>query len=304
MSIRMLRTLIAVEEHETFTAAAEAVCVTHAAVSQQMRALEAQWGVALFDRSRRTPALTPLGRAITRKAREVVRAYDSIIPSVLGEESLEGEISLGAVPTTLTALAPLTISLLRRRFERLRVLVRPGLTIPLIAQVERGAVDAAIVTRPAALPRRLVWREIAAEPLRLLASPETRSDDPYELLATEPFIRFNRDAVVGRLIEDWLREKDIAVTETMELDGLDAIASMVLANLGVSIAPERCVRDAAPSPLKRLALGPDAPMRVLGLVRRDDNPRVRMIEAMAAACREAVAIGVFSPGALGSATAA
>jgi DNA-binding transcriptional LysR family regulator len=297
MSIRMLRTLIAVEEHETFTAAAAAVHVTHAAVSQQMRALEAQWRVALFDRSKRTPELTPLGRAITRRAREVVRAYDAIVPSVLGDESLQGELSLGAVPTTLTALAPLAISRMRLKSPALRVLVRPGLTLPLLSQVERGAIDAAIITRPEALPRHIAWREIAAEPLRLLAAPEAPGKDPFALLATRPFIRFNREAVVGRMIDAWLQLRDIEVTETMELDGLDAISSMVLADLGVSIAPEPCVRGGAEPPLKRLPLGPDAPLRRLGLAWRDDTPRVRMIEEMAAACREAVAIGVFSPGA-------
>lgn len=146
MSIRMLRSLIAVAEHGTFTAAADAVHVTHAAVSQQMRALEDDWQVQIFDRKGRMPVFTPLGRAILEKAREAVRAYDDILPAVLGEDGLRGAFRLGAVPTTLTGLVPAAMSLLTPAFPDLHIGLFPALTIRLISQIERGALDAAILS--------------------------------------------------------------------------------------------------------------------------------------------------------------
>lgn len=291
MSIRVLRTLIAVEENGTFSAAADAVFVTHAAVSQQMKTLEEEWGLAVFDRTRRTPVLTPTGRALVSKAREVVAAYDALVPSVLGDDGLRGELMLGAVPTTLTGLIPTAISKLKEEFSDLHVSVHPGLTNELMLQVERGNLDAAIVSKPNLLPRRLNWQDIAAEPMQLLASTETRSDDPVHLLQNNPFIRFSRNAVVGMMIEQWLQAQKIEVNDTMELEGLEAISSMVLCNLGVSIAPRSCVPAMNQLPLKRLSLGPHAPIRQLGLVSRDDSARTRVIDEMHVKLVSAVAAG-------------
>ena len=291
MSIRNLRTLIAVQEHKTFSAAADAVCVTHAAVSQQMRALEANWGVALFDRSKRTPELTPLGRMLVARAREVVRSYDQLLPSVLGDTGLSGEISLGALPTTLTALVPSAISLLMQDYPQAHVRLFPGLSTQLISQVERGALDIALVTRPQTLSPDLEFALVAEEPVQLLAAIGTKSDDPYELLARSPFIRFNREAVVGHMIETWLQTKGIRVRESMELDGMEAISSMVHANLGVSLAPKPCVEAQNALPLKRISLGADAPLRRLGLVMRRDSLRARVLSEMHRACLRAVERG-------------
>ncbi|WP_028717124.1 MULTISPECIES: LysR family transcriptional regulator [unclassified Paracoccus (in: a-proteobacteria)] len=296
MSIRLLKTMIAIADHGTFSAAAEAVFVTHAAVSQQMRSLEEKWQVAIFDRSNRTPVFTPTGQALLAKAREVVRAYDNIVPSVLGDDGLKGPFTLGAVPTSLTALVPFATALLKDRFPELQVGLHPGLTTHLIHQVERDILDAALVSKPAILPRGLAWLSLASEELVLITSQKVRLADPLDILRGCAFIRFSRDAVVGTIIENWLQENGIPVANTMELGGLDAIYSMVLAGLGVSIIPQPCVEISPPLPLRRLSLAREhAPRRELGLVHRKDSTKARVIDEMMAAMGCAMASGTFSP---------
>lgn len=293
MSIRNLKTLIAVSEHGTFTAAADAVFVTHAAVSQQMKSLEQEWGVVLFDRSRRTPELTPVGKALVVRAREIVAAYDGIVPSVLGDTGFRGELTLGAVPTTLTGLVPFAVAMLKAEHPDLHVRVVPGLTTELASQVERGALDAAIITRLPAVPRRHEWQEIAKEDMELLASQETVSDDPAELLRTNPYIRYSRRAIVGAMIESWLQRQNIEVKDSMELENLDIIVSMVYANLGVSIVPKQAVPAPNALPLKHLALSPTPERRVLGLLSRADNVKLRVLERLLEKLLDAVDIGKY-----------
>lgn len=287
MSIKHLRSLVAVAEHRTFSDAADAVFLTHAAISQQMRALETELDLKLFDRSTRTPTLNATGRALVAKAREVLRSYDNMVPSILDETTLAGEVSLGAVPTTLTGLMPRAMTLLKGTCPALRLRISPGLTGPLTSALKRDQLDAAVMTKPIVLPENLEFREIATEPLRLIASAETECSDPYELLRTRPFIRFNRDAVVGTQIESWVQDMKLRVNETMELDNLDAIASMVHADLGVSIVPQSCVAPMNSLPIRWLDLGPSAPKRLLGLAFKSDTPKARILTEVEQALKNA-----------------
>ncbi|MEP4637384.1 MAG: LysR family transcriptional regulator, partial [Yoonia sp.] len=119
MTIRLLRTLVAVADTRTFSAAAVEVRVTHAAVSQQMQTLEADLGLALFNRDTRTPELTPIGQEVVRKARQLIADYDNLAPSVLGDDGLSGVVTLGALRTTLTGLTPHAMARLKDRFPAL-----------------------------------------------------------------------------------------------------------------------------------------------------------------------------------------
>lgn len=280
MTIRLLRTLVAIAETETFSAAAKVVHVTHAAVSQQMQTLEADLGVALFNRNKRTPELTPIGHQIVAMARKLISDYDNLVPSVLDDGGLSGVIRLGVLRTTLTGLTPQAMAALKSKYPEIGLHIRPGLTGTLIAEIERGNLDAAIVTKPHLMPVGVVFRELTQEPMQLIAATEEPENDPIKLLKSRPFIRFNRNAVVGALIDNWIVSNRIRVAETMELDSPEAIASMVHANLGVSIVPDLAVKPIDAVKVKRISLGADAPRRTLGLVYQESQLKMRAIDEL------------------------
>lgn len=287
MSIRRLRTFIQVAEQGSFTAAANVTFVTHATVSQQMRHLEEELGVSLFDRSTRVPTLTEVGKRVLQKARDVVERYDAMVPDSLNLE-IRGELSFGAVPTSLSGLVPLALKKLQQRHDSLHVRVYPGLSIELISQVERGALDAAIVTKPVRLPHNVQYTSVALESIELIASAEEQLTDPFEIIRHRPFIRFSRRALVGSVIDEWLQKQKIPVSETMELESLDTIATMVSHNLGVSMVPRSCVPTPDVLPLKHFQLENSPIGRDIGLINRRNTSKAPLIDLLSATLMETV----------------
>lgn len=288
MTIRILRTLIAVSESKSFSEAAERVHITHAAISQQMKTLEASLGVELFDRTSRTPKLTPIARQVIEKARKVIADYDNLATPNLADDIFKSEINLGAIPTTLTGLTARAIARLKAKYPDMKIHVKSGLTESLMADVGRGTIDAAVISKPHLMPTKLAFHKIAEEKMQLVAATDTAEDDPIKLLLQKPYIRFNRSEVIGTLIDNWMTSKNIQVTETMELDSGEAITSMVGANLGVSILPDPVVNPSHGAHVKRLDLGEDAPKRTVGLAYMENNIRIHAINALILALNDIV----------------
>ncbi|MFB7617098.1 LysR family transcriptional regulator [Kitasatospora sp. NPDC056181] len=198
VELRQLQYFVAVAEHGGFGRAAEGLNIVQSAVSQQIRRLERELGVTLFDRSTRHTRLSAAGERLLPEARAALAAVRQI--GLVAEEvrgGRDGVLRLGTVQAPgdrlYRALARLADSA-----PRLRVRLRRASPAERLAGVERGELDAALV-RAATLPDhpgiRLfpVWHDplYVAVPAGhpLAAQPELRleqlGDLPMRLAARE-----------------------------------------------------------------------------------------------------------------------
>lgn len=237
MSIRRFRTFLAVARCGSFVAAAREIGLTQAAVSVQMSGLEDELELQLFDRSARTAVLNSQGRALIPRAAELLRLYDAM-PFGADKDEIGGAFALGAIPPTFERLLPDALLRMRQRNPRVSVRVATGVSSDLVARVERGELDAALVAEPPfKLSRGLVWHPIVAEPLVLLVSSQTRVTTLADVLQRYTFIGISRHSWTGQLVHALLRRHRLTVRETMELDSLETISAMVARGFGVSIMP-------------------------------------------------------------------
>lgn len=236
MNIRQMRTLVAVVELGSFAAAGDRVGLSHSAISLQIKGMEEELGVILFDRNLRPPVATAQGRALAEHARKTVAMFDAA-PEVAKGDAVRGRLIVGAVPTVLASFLPAALGELRVLHPDLRIDVRSGSSAEMTSHLLKGQLDVVICTRPAQPVHGLDWYTIAQEPFVVIAPMGSTETDDEALLTQMPFIWFNRKTWAGSGIEKQLDARKIKVNATMEIDSLDAIASMVREGLGVSIVP-------------------------------------------------------------------
>ncbi|MBU2966766.1 LysR family transcriptional regulator [Amphritea sp. 2_MG-2023] len=282
MSIRHLKTLVAIADKGSFIEAAEAVFVTQAAVSMQMKTLETDLNMQLFDRTRRPPTLNEAGMAIVPKAREIVRHYEQFMETPAMMDKLSGQLSLGSVPTMLTGVLPTALASLRSSLPQLHISVSSALSSSLITQVDRGAIDAAIISEPPSERPGLLWSPFGIEPLIVIAPIDSPNESAEWLLENNPFIRYSKAAWVGQMIDKYLQEAGIVVNDTMELNTLESIATMVYHGLGVSIIPQRNIQYPGSLSLKRVPFTNKAPHRILGLIEKENGNKSHLTKELIA----------------------
>ncbi len=294
MTLRHLTTLVAIAETGSFHAAAARLGITQSAVSMQMKALEDNLRVTLFDRSRRPPVLNALGRSLLERARDLLLRYAALRQSALSGESVVGTLRLGVIPTVGSTLLPRALVDLGAVHPSLKLRIESDLSDALLSRVAQGVLDAAIITRPVGTYENLSLRDISQEALVVIApqipvSGAAPSESARDLLTSKPFVRFNRRTGVGRIIDEALKVQGIVVREAMELDSVEAILAMVTNGLGVAVVPAGSLAPGAARTLRREPFGDPPVLRHVALIEPRSQPLAALTEPLYDALRRASA---------------
>src|SRR5579875_1272477 len=217
------------------------------------------------------------GRARSGAVRphEAVAAYDRLFQGGAAR-AVEGHLRLGVVPSVITGIMPKVLIALRAKYPRLRVELAMGLSADLVERMRRGTLDAAIVSELVGSRSSLHWSPFVREPLVLIAPMGAPHLPAEELIATYPFIRYARHAWVGQLIDRFLKRRRLKVNETMVLDTLEAITTMVHHGLGVSVVPLRVIGEPVSLPVLRVAFKGPPVYRVLGVAHAPGHPKAAL----------------------------
>jgi len=283
-AIRNLQTFLAVARLGSFAAAGQEVNLTAAAVGLQVRALEQALGVALFDRSARAVVLNPQGRQRVEAVKELVERWHQLRARPAGDD-LGGTVVIGALVSALMGAFADALWALKRRHPLLEVTLFAGQSADFMARVERGELDAAVVTQPPArLPSPLVWTPLYREPMVLIVPTRPHfmlPTSPLHMLAQCPFMRFDRHTWTGHLVNEALAQCRATVREGVELNSVEAIVEMVRQGLGISIVPQLANTHWARDKALRVVNLPRVTVeRHVGLLERRGHGRERLTQAI------------------------
>ncbi len=149
MTLQQLQYIVALDTHRHFVKAAESCFVAQPTLTLQVKKLEDELGVILFDRTAQPLKPTVMGIEFIERAREVLRSVDALKEMVSQEkEILSGKIRLGIIPTLAPYLLPLFVKDFKQDFPQLQLMVKEMQSEEIIGALKKDALDIGVMVTP------------------------------------------------------------------------------------------------------------------------------------------------------------
>lgn len=238
VTFRQLQVFAEVARAGSVQRAAEALHLTPPAVSMQVRELESQVGLPLFDREGRRLTLSTAGEYFLVYARRILgtlKEAEDAMARFLRAES--GRLTLGMVSSAKYFL-PGLLALFHAEHPAIDVRLKLGNREQMVAMMQAQEIDMAIMGRP---PKDWPHRAepFAAHPHVLITAPDHRfkgmEEVPAAALANEPFIVREPGSGTRAALEAYLAHHRIQPMFVMQMDSSEAIKQAVMAGLGVGL---------------------------------------------------------------------
>ena len=237
VTLRQMRVFAAVARHLSFTRAARELHLTQPAVSQQVKLLQQEVGLPLFEHIGRKVRLAPAGEELLRYVNQAIELLSEAAESLAAMRGLKrGVLKLGAV-STAKYFAPSLLSAFTPAYPEVTIKFAVGNREEIVKQLGGNDIDLVIMGRP---PRELetVAEPFAKHPLVIIASPahplSGKRRIPLKQLATEQFIIREEGSGTRASMERVFRERGVAFRTSMEVSSNETIKQAVMAGMGIS----------------------------------------------------------------------
>ena len=291
-----LEYLIAVDRYRNFARAADACFVTQPTLSMQIKKLEDEMGVIIFDRSKKPVIATEPGRLIIEQAKVVLREHqkiDEIVKSF--HNTITGELRIGVIPTLSPYLLPLFAGEFKRKYPGVRLIARELLTDEIAAHLKQDLLDAGIFVTPFQDGSLKEWPLFFEEMLvyaspghRLISKPEILVKDvetPDIWLLTDGHCF--RDQVVNLCSIPGMPQHELP----FEFEGgsLETLMRIVDREGGFTLLPELATLDMTADKRKQLkSFTGYKPLREVSLVYSRNFAKLRLLKLLHEEIRHSV----------------
>jgi DNA-binding transcriptional LysR family regulator len=269
VDLRQLEYFVAVARHRHFTRAADELYLTQSALSQQVRRLEEELGIALLLRTSRGVELTPAGTDLLARAEAILAEVDK----ARAEMDEHSGVSRGLVrvaSTTGDALAlPAALAAFHEEHPGIRIGLRQGSTPEVVELVRRGAADLAVTATPAGDVPGLVSTLMSEEPLCVMCAPGDPLIAPgaasFEDLRGRSLILAEPGTPLREAVTAACADAGFSPVPLFEVSDPFTVRFLTSAGLGLSVVPRSWAGQPGP-PIGVVELSGPAPRHRVSLL--------------------------------------
>lgn len=239
ITLKQLKILEAIVEHQSYTAAAKALFMTQPAVSMQVKQMEEQVGLSLFEREGKQVSATEAGNELLYYAHNIRQQLDEaseVLEELKGMK--RGKLHL-TMASTANYFAPQLIAAFHHEYPAAQVTLDVSNRRGLLDALDNNSTDMVIMGKP---PKGHNVKAIRFmdNPLVVIAAPthplaSMQQVIPLQQLADEPFIVRERASGTRIAAENFFAMHDLQLTAGMEMNRSEAIKQAVMAELGLGI---------------------------------------------------------------------
>ncbi len=296
MTLTELRYIVTLAREQHFGQAAAKCFVSQPTLSVGVKKLEDELGIPLFERSRSSVRMTPVGEKIIRQAQKVLEEAAAIKQLAnTGKDQLNTPLRVGAIYTIGPYLFPHLVPQLAATVPGMALYIEENFTAVLRRKLRMGELDAIIIALPFSEPDVLT-KALYDEPFRVLMPAghdweKKKEINTDELAKTELLLLGEGHCFRDQVLESCpglARKKEVGEdTGGIEASSLETIRHMVASGMGISVLPQSALVDShyAPNVLITRPFASPAPFRTVALAWRASFPRPKAIDLLSDALR-------------------